>query len=226
MELINIKNLSMNYSGVSVLKNVSFTIESGDYLVIIGGNGSGKTTLMKGILGLKNVEEGFIEYTGIKKVQIGYLPQTTEISKGFPASVYEVVISGMLSNIGNRTFYNSDDKRLARESMDRLGIGHLAKKSFRELSGGQQQRVLLARALCGDRELLFLDEPVTGLDPEITEEFYSIIKALNDSGKTIVHISHDVDRVLNDANKVMKLKNEIEFYGSKEDWMNRNFKEN
>ena len=226
MELINIKNLSMNYSSEAALKNISFTIESGDYLVIIGGNGSGKTTLMKGILGLKNVEEGFIEYTGIKKVQIGYLPQTTEITKGFPASVYEVVISGMLSNIGSRAFYNSEDKRLARESMDRLGIGHLAKKSFRELSGGQQQRVLLARALCGDRELLFLDEPVTGLDPEITEEFYGIIKGLNDSGKTIVHISHDVDRVLNDANKVMKLKNEIEFFGSKGDWLKRNNKEN
>src|SRR5699024_3021217 len=165
MALIKCENVSIGYEGQTVVKDLDFQIDPGDYLCIVGENGSGKSTLVRSLLGLKNVEKGQIIYgDGLKQTEIGYLPQQTDVQKDFPASVYEVVRSGRLNSWGFHPFYTAADRKAAVEKMDLLGIRDLAKQCFRDLSGGQKQRVLLARALCATKSLLLLDEPVTGLD--------------------------------------------------------------
>ena len=192
MELISCNNVSFSYENTSVIKDLSFSVNSGDYLCIVGENGSGKSTLIKGLLGLKNPSSGqIVRGSELKSNEIGYLPQQTPAQKDFPASVFEVVLSGRLNSRGIRPFYTKNDKKIAEENIHRLGIEHLQKRSYRELSGGQQQRVLLARALCASKKLLLLDEPVTGLDPIVTEEMYRLIDELNKKEKiTIIMVSH------------------------------------
>ena len=169
MALIKCENVSIGYEGQMVVHDLNFEINQGDYLCIVGENGSGKSTLVKSLLGLKNVDKGKIVFDdGLKQTEIGYLPQQTDVKKDFPASVYEVVLSGRLNSRGMKPFYTAEDKKQAWEKMDMLGIRDLAKQCFRDLSGGQRQRVLLARALCATKKLLLLDEPVTGLDPIVT----------------------------------------------------------
>jgi len=176
MALIKCENVSIGYEGQMVVHDLNFEINQGDYLCIVGENGSGKSTLVKSLLGLKNVDKGKIVFgDGLKQTEIGYLPQQTDVKKDFPASVYEVVLSGRLNSRGMKPFYTAEDKKQAWEKMDMLGIRDLAKQCFRDLSGGQRQRVLLARALCATKKLLLLDEPVTGLDPIVTAEFYQLI---------------------------------------------------
>lgn len=165
MALIKCENISIAYEGQTVVHDLSFQVSEDDYLCIVGENGSGKSTLVKSILGLKNPVKGkIILGDGLSQNEIGYLPQQTDVQKDFPASVYEVVLSGRLNGRGMRPFYTAADKRSARENMELLGIRELERQCFRDLSGGQKQRVLLARALCATRKLLLLDEPVTGLD--------------------------------------------------------------
>ena len=171
MELLRCSDLSFAYGGETVLKGVSFAVNAGDYLCVVGENGSGKSTLMKGLLGLKEPESGSIEYAGgLKRNEIGYLPQQTALQKDFPASVFEVVLSGRLNSMGRRFFYSKEDKKEAERNLDRMGMLEYKKRCYQELSGGQQQRVLLARALCATSRLLLLDEPVAGLDPVATGE--------------------------------------------------------
>lgn len=220
MSLIKCENLVMNYENKVAVDNVSFTIEKGDYLCIVGENGSGKSTLMKGILGLKKYSSGNIEYN-LKKNEIGYLPQQTIVQKDFPASVYEVVLSGCLNKSKLNPFFSKEQKSLATKNLELLGISDLAKKSYRDLSGGQQQRVLLARALCATGELLVLDEPVTALDPIATTDMYNVIKSLNkNNGITIVMVSHDIDSAIAYGNKIIHMGNKMEFFGTTNDYIN------
>lgn len=220
MSLIKCENLVMTYENKVAVDNVSFTIEKGDYLCIVGENGSGKSTLMKGILGLKKYSSGNIEYN-LKKNEIGYLPQQTIVQKDFPASVYEVVLSGCLNKSKLNPFFSKEQKSLATKNLELLGISDLAKKSYRDLSGGQQQRVLLARALCATGELLVLDEPVTALDPIATTDMYNVIKSLNkNNGITIVMISHDIDSAIAYGNKIIHMGNKMEFFGTTNDYIN------
>lgn len=163
--MLNIKDLSVFYDNNEVLSNINFSLNKGDYLSIIGENGSGKTTLIKTILGLIKPKKGNIHFDNIKKNEIGYLPQQGIIQKSFPASVFEVVISGRLNNKKFLPFYTHKDKKIALDNLKKLNIENLKNKSYKDLSGGQQQRVALARALCSTKELLILDEPSTGLDP-------------------------------------------------------------
>ncbi|EJX03263.1 zinc ABC transporter, ATP-binding protein, partial [gut metagenome] len=173
MAILKCEDLSFAYEGRQVLNDVNFTLSAGNYLCVLGENGSGKSTLIKGLLGLKSPESGKIIFgEGLKSTEIGYLPQQTAMQKDFPASVYEVVLSGCLSSLGKRRWYNKEDKKKAMENMERMGIEDIKDKSYQSLSGGQQQRVLLARALCATKKLLLLDEPVTGLDPIATGEMY------------------------------------------------------
>ena len=159
--------------------NASVMVDDAHALGVIGENGSGKSTLIKGILGLKSAADGKITRgDGLKASETGYLPQQTPAQKDFPASVYEVVLSGRLNSKGLKPFYSKTDKKIARDNIKRLNIEHLEKRSYRDLSGGQQQRVLLARALCASKKLLLLDEPVTGLDPIVTEDMYKLIEKL------------------------------------------------
>jgi len=187
------QDLTLGYEGKTVISGLSFAVNAGDYLCIVGENGSGKSTLMKAILKLKTPMSGRIATgDGLSQNEIGYLPQQTAVQKDFPASVREVVRSGCLNRRGMRPFYNYAEKQMAEDNMERLGIAALAKSCYRELSGGQQQRALLARALCATRKILLLDEPAAGLDPKTTVEMYELIKKLNGGGITIIMISHDI----------------------------------
>ena len=213
MALIECKNLVLGYGGNEILRDLSFGVEVGDYLCIVGENGSGKTTLMKTILGLLAPLSGEILFgDGLLRNEIGYLPQQTEVQRDFPASVREIVISGCGNRQGLRPFYNKEEKAIAAKNIERLGITHLTNRCYRELSGGQQQRVLLARALCATRKLLLLDEPVSGLDPKVTAEMYAIIDDLNKTdGITVIMISHDIAAALNYSNKILHIGGDLYF---------------
>ena len=220
MPLIKCENVSIGYEGQTVVKDLNFAIEKGDYLCIVGENGSGKSTLVKSLLGLKSVEKGRITFgDGLRQNEIGYLPQQNDTQKDFPASVYEVVLSGRLNSRGFHPFYTSGDKRAAVEKMELLGIRDLERQCFRDLSGGQKQRVLLARALCATKSLLLLDEPVTGLDPIVTGEFYQLIRRINrDSGIAVVMVSHDIESAVEDATHILHLQETALFFGTTEDY--------
>ena len=212
-------HLSLGYDGREILHNLSFSVEAGDYLCIVGENGSGKSTLMKTILGLTAPIEGKVLWgDGLAKNEIGYLPQQTVVQRDFPASVWEIVLSGCQARCGLRPFYSKAEKALAEESLHKLGLEPLKNRCYRELSGGQQQRVLLARALCATQKLLLLDEPVSGLDPVVTSELYQLIESLNREGTTILMISHDIDAAAHFASHVLHIGKTV-FWGTKTQYM-------
>lgn len=215
MSFISCKNIYLSYENTHVIDNLSFTVEAGDYLCIVGENGSGKSTLVKAVLGLKETTAGHLHFgEGLKKGEIGYLPQQTTVQKDFPASVYEVVLSGCLAD-KKTVFYTKKHRELAKTNMKKLDVYELRNRCFRELSGGQQQRVLLARALCASKKLILLDEPVSGLDPVVTHELYSIIKTINrDYGITIVMVSHDLHAALKYASHILHLNKNSDYFGT------------
>ncbi len=221
MALIHVENASLGYDKKAVVCDVSFSVQAGDYLCIVGENGSGKSTLMKTMLGLLSPMAGAITFgDGLMQRQIGYLPQQTEVQKDFPASAIEIVLSGCLNRLGLRPFYNRNQKKLANTNMARLGISSLANRCYRELSGGQQQRILLARALCATQRLLLLDEPVAGLDPKATADMYTMIERLNKEDKiTVMMVSHDMKAAIRYASHILHIANRPLFFGSKEDYL-------
>ena len=217
MALITLKDVTIAFEGVPAVEHVSFQVNRGDYMLLIGENGSGKSTLMRAMLGLVHPCSGTVRYgDGLKRNQIGYLPQQTAVQRDFPASVEEeVVLSGCINQLGMRVFYGKKLQQKAHEKMALLDIENLSGKSYRTLSGGQQQRVLLARALCATDALLLLDEPVTGLDPGSTQDLYDLIRRLNrDHNVSIVMVSHDLHGSMADANKVMVVDRGVSFCGS------------
>ena len=219
--LLACRDAVIGYDNTVAVNGVSFELERGDYLCIVGENGSGKSTLLKGILGLIPMRGGSVDFAdGLRRTDIGYLPQQTQAQRDFPATVREVVLSGCL-NGSKGPFYSRADRSLANKNMEKLSITNIANRSYRELSGGQQQRVLLARALCAAKELLLLDEPVTGLDPVVTAEFYRLIKKLNrDSGIAVIMVSHDIECAVENANKILHLGSRgVEFFGTTEDYL-------
>ncbi len=221
MNLINVENLSFTYDGKLALEDLNFNIELGDYLCIVGENGAGKSTLIKGLLNLKQATKGKITMeNGLKPFEIGYLPQQTQVQNDFPATVYEIVLSGCLNKLKWKPFYTKNEKALANEKMEKLGITELKKRCFSELSGGQKQRVLLARALCATIKILLLDEPSAGLDPVVTESLYSLINEINkEQNLTIVMVSHDIESVIKYSNKVLHLQNKQLFFGSTKEYL-------
>lgn len=221
--LISCENITLGYDGKELIKGLSFQVKDGSYTGIIGENGAGKTTLMKGILGLHKILDGKISFLeGLKQTEIGYIPQQSSLQKDFPATVMEVVLSGRLSNHGLIAFYNKTDKEKAINNMKKMGIDHLKNKSYRELSGGQQQRVLMARALCAAKKVLFLDEPMAGLDPESSEALYKILDDLKQEGMTILMVSHDLNGVFENADHILEITKEKIFFGTKEEYRNEN----
>lgn len=208
------EHLSLGYEGKAIVTDLNFHVNAGDYLCIVGENGSGKSTLMRTLLGLQPPLGGkILTGDGLHQNEIGYLPQQTVVQKDFPASVWEIVLSGFQGRCGLRPFYNAAEKQLAKESLEKMGILHLQKRCYRELSGGQQQRVLLARALCATRKMLLLDEPVSGLDPKVTTEMYELIAKLNRTdGITVLMISHDLSAALTYATQILHIGHTV-FYG-------------
>ena len=207
MALLSCNNAAFAYDGRKVVSNLNFTVEPGDYLCIVGENGAGKSTLVKGLLGFIKPCEGSVTMgSGLKVNEIGYLPQQTDVQRDFPASVYEVVLSGCLNSLGMRPFYTKDHRERTEAMMDRLSITALKKSCYRELSGGQQRRALLARALCATRKLILLDEPTTGLDPLVTMEIYRLIKDINHhDGITVIMVSHDIPAAVRDGQHILHL---------------------
>ena len=207
MALIAMKDVTIAFEGVVAVDRVSFAVDPGDYLVIVGENGSGKSTLMRAMLGLVKPRSGRIAYgDGLVKNRIGYLPQQTAAQRDFPASVEEVALSGCVN----------------RRNLELLDAWKYRKRSYRTLSGGQQQRALLARALCATDALLLLDEPVTGLDPAAAAEFYDVIRNLNRGhGVAVVMVSHDLGGAMRDANKVLVMDRGLDFFGSVDDYRAR-----
>lgn len=220
-ELLSCQNISFAYEGNVVLSGVDFTVNAGDYVCIIGENGAGKSTLMKGLLGLKKPCSGTIRFSpSLKTTEIGYLPQQTATQKDFPASVWEIVLSGRLNSLGLRPFYRRKDKLDASDKLQLLGIDHLRSRCYRNLSGGQQQRVLLARALCATSRLLLLDEPSTGLDPTMKAELYRLIAKLNkEYGITILMVTHDIKGAIRYSNQILQLGKKQLFYGKTEEYL-------
>ena len=220
MAQLTCQMLCAGYDGRPALQDLTIELLAGDYLCIVGENGSGKSTLMKTILGLQAPISGrILTGDGLRKNEIGYLPQQTVVQKDFPASVREIVLSGCQGRCGSRPFYNKEEKKLAAEAMDKMQITRLARRCYRELSGGQQQRVLLARALCATQKMLLLDEPVSGLDPKVTAEMYTLIEKLNrEDGITVIMISHDVAAAVRYASHILHIGDTV-FFGTRVDYL-------
>ena len=217
MKVVEIKNLTVKYPDVKALDNVSFEVNEGDFLGIIGPNGAGKSTLFAAMLGLHNDYDGTIRFFG-KDIrssknylkQIGYVPQKPIFEKNFPVTVKDVVRMGLQKK--------SDADRID-EILQQLWIHELGDRRIGELSGGQQQRVFIAKALVHKPKLMILDEPVTGIDQQSTDLFFSILKELNSKQKiTIIWSSHDLDAVNKLANHVACLNRTLFFHGESEDF--------
>ncbi len=220
MALLTCIDLSLGYDKHEIVSRLNFTVNAGDYLCILGENGSGKSTLMKTVLGLQPLLSGEIVMgDGLKQNEIGYLPQQTIVQKDFPASVLEIVLSGCNNQMGFRPFYTKKEKQTAMENIEKMGLLPLINRCYRELSGGQQQRVLLARALCATRKLILLDEPVSGLDPKVTEEMYQLISKINKENEiTVIMISHDIAAALQYSDHILHIGNKI-FFGTKQEYL-------
>jgi len=211
LNIVDIRNLTVDYQGVKALDNVSFSVNDNDFLGIIGPNGAGKTTLFACMLGILNNYKGEINFFGqdVKKSrkylkEIGYVPQKPIFEKNFPATVTEIVRLGIK---------NGSEKQVD-DVLQQVWIHELSHRRIGELSGGQQQRVFIAKALIGNPKILILDEPVTGIDTQSKELFYSILRDLNKNQKiTIIWSSHDLDAVNKLANKVACLNRTLFFHG-------------
>ena len=216
MALISANDLTIGFSDLVLYRDLSFEINEGDYVFVIGENGTGKTTLMRTLLGLRKPLKGEVKTDGLSLSEIGYLPQQTIVQRDFPASVKEIVLSGFVGRLGMKPFYSSKQKKAAMEAMKKFGVDNLASRCYRDLSGGQQQRVLLARTLCAATKVLLMDEPVAGLDPFVTEEFYGLVEKLNREGMTIIMISHDIAAAKKYASHILHIKNDPSFTGKDE----------
>lgn len=221
MKAIDIRQLSISFGGNSVVKDVTCSIEKGEFVGIAGPNGAGKTTLIRGILGLVPVSSQKAEVLGMpigsQKLyrHIGYLPQKQKmVNPLLPATAEEVVLLGLYSTDFRFRKISHEDRKKADESLEKLGIRNLASRQVSRLSGGQYQRVMLARALARDPEILILDEPSTGLDPEARESLFSLLKKLNvERGITILVITHDTEYIGRYADTLLYIDRELLYSG-------------
>ena len=206
--LFEVNNLTLGYEKETIIKDISFTVNDKDFIIITGKNGAGKSTLIKGILGLIKPMGGSINFNeSLDKKHIGYMPQETKVDSSFPASVYEIVLSGTINKMGYNPFYKKELKNKAIDALKILNIYNIKNKSFQDLSGGQRQKTLLARSLCATDKLLILDEPSNNLDQASREEFYLLLMKLNkELGITIIMISHDqdIDKILGTKQLIIK----------------------
>ena len=206
MSIITCDKLTLSYNKEKIVSDLTFDIKEGEYLCIVGENGTGKSTLVKAILGLISPSEGKIHFNGIKQNEIGYISQNSAIPDNFPASIYEIVLSGCLNSKKFMPFYSKNDKEKADKYLKLLELDDLKHKSFSQLSGGQIQRALLARALCATKKVILLDEPTTGLDPIATSELYEIINSLNKENQiTVIAVSHDIENAIKYSDRILNL---------------------
>jgi len=224
--LLSVENLCFSYGPLEVLCEVTFAVEKGDYVGLVGPNGSGKTTVIKIILGLMPPGNGTVSLFGTDpsafgdRHKIGYLPQKlTNFNPYFPATVKEIVSLGLFSKKRFPKRILKDDMELIDEAMTLTGVIDIKDALIGELSGGQQQRVLVARAIVNKPELLILDEPTTALDPEARESFFQVLRELNLSKNvTIILVTHDIASIGKYASKLLYLDRKIIFYGNFENF--------
>lgn len=229
-KILEVKDLNIFYGQQQVLKDISFSIEEGDYIGLVGANGSGKTTLVKAMLGLVPLTSGSIKYSDADKFQqgIGYLPQVAVTGNTlFPAEVHEIVSIGLMGSKRFPKKINKTDNFKIDDILKRLDIFYLKHKKIGDLSGGQQQRVLLARAMVSKPKLLILDEPTSALDPKVRTEFFKLIKDINEKDNTsILLVSHDLGSIKKCSKKIMLLDRELMYFGPSDDFsINVNFVE-
>ncbi len=216
-EIIKVENLDFAYNGVNVLNDINFSIDKNDYVAIVGPNGSGKTSLIKLLLNINKTNIGSIYID--QELKISYVNQQVySHHKNFPITVFEVVRMGLYEASSPFKFYSKNDNHKVDEVLRDLAIYNLKDEQMSNLSGGQRQRVLLARSIINRADILILDEPTSALDPEFRDEFYKLIKKLNDSGITIIIVSHDLGVLAKYINKVMYIDHTIKFYGSIKDY--------
>lgn len=214
------KNVSLGYGPLVAVRDVSFTISRGEYVCLIGRNGCGKSTLIKGMLGLIEPFSGSLELPGGPD-SAAYLPQAQSADSNFPATVMEVVLSGC-QRAGWKWRYSRDDRELAVRNLEIMGIAGLAGRRMSCLSGGQRQRAYLARCLCRRPQLLLLDEPYTGLDPQAARELSGLLVSLQEKkGIAILMSSHDFSAVVACASRVLVLETDLVFDGGVEEWLDR-----
>lgn len=216
---VELRDVVFRYDDEPALSGVTFQVEAGSFAALIGPNGSGKTTLLRILLGLLRPETGeariFGEAPGRHGTPVGYVPQRASIPAGFPLTVREVVVMGRYGRIGWLRRPGSTDREEAERALDRVGLAHLAGRSFSELSGGQQQRALIARSLAADPALLLLDEPTAGLDPAARAGFYHLLCELQRrTGLTVLTASHDIEVVAEHADAVILLDRRVVAAGS------------
>lgn len=218
--LVSLEKVTLGYGNNAVLRDLNFSIYEGDFICIVGPNGAGKTTLIRGILGLIKPFSGKIKFIGLEQKFVGYMPQETNVDANFPASVFEIVLSGTLNRVG--IFYRANAKKSAEKSLRLLRLEKLRDKNFSELSGGQRQRVLLARALAATKKILILDEPSNNLDARSKKELYELIRELNEKQNiTILMITHDLDHGNLIGNKILSLRDDEIFFGSTSEFIKR-----
>jgi len=215
---VQLNNVTVSYNKKPALSNVYLQLHSGKMYGIIGPNGAGKSTLFKSMLGLIQPDSGSILYddNSIAEVRkkVVYVPQKNDIDTSFPATVFDVVIMGRLPHKSVFQTYNSDDKRIVEENLQLLEIADFKHKQISQLSGGQLQRVFIARALCQQAEVYFLDEPLVGVDMKTEEKVIDILKLLRNKGKTIFMIHHDMTDVESYFDDVIMINNRIVAYGA------------
>ena len=214
---IKVQGLSVNYGTKRVLTNVHLDIHSGNVYGVIGPNGAGKSTLFKSILGIIDYNAGNIEVLGDEiddvRKQIAYVPQKDEVDWKFPATVKDIVLMGRYPYKKVLQRLNKEDNRIAEDAMEKLGISNLSTRQIGKLSGGQQQRVFIARALCQQADIFFLDEPFVGVDILTEEKIIGILKELASHGETILVVHHDLSTVEHYFNKVILLNQRLIAFG-------------
>ncbi|MGS0972160.1 MAG: metal ABC transporter ATP-binding protein [Candidatus Izemoplasmataceae bacterium] len=210
---IKVEHLTVKYQFHTAIKDVTFEIQKGDFVGVIGENGSGKTTLIKALLGALDISSGNITF--MDDLKVGYLPQHIMRAEGlFPATAEEVALMGLLEEKRFPKRFTKDDKAKVERIFHELGIMHLLKKRIGNLSGGQQQRVMLARALISDPDVLILDEPTSALDSVIEQTFLDLLKSLNEEKETtIILITHDLATVGEYIDHVIYLNQVLEYDG-------------
>lgn len=226
--VIEINNLSYHYEKESVLRNINIHVNKGNFLGIVGPNGSGKSTLLKLILGLLKVQEGEILLFG-EKIQnfsswekIGFVSQkANSFNSGFPATVYEVVRSGLTKKVGLFKFFPGTTKRKVMDALKAVDMETYVHRNIGELSGGQQQRVFIARAIISEPELLILDEPTVGVDVKRVQDFYHLLEKLNrQKSMTLLLVTHDVGTISEKVSHVACLNRTLHFHGDAEEFDN------
>lgn len=217
MNIIEVKNLTTAYNGHVAIKDVSFNIKKGEYVCLIGENGSGKSTLIKTIVGLNKKDSGEV-IKNVEAYKISYLAQNNMTDLNFPATAKEIIMTGVQKH-GVLPFYKKEDYNDFEDVCNLLNIKNLIHRQIGQLSGGQRQRIMLARALIRKPELLILDEPCSGLDINITKEFYDILNKLNkEEGLTIIMATHDLDEIDNEDAKVICMATSVKFEGNIKEW--------